>query len=105
MNCVLSNVSVYCFTRSNNGVSHSMLSLKVSFGWRECSTSFCLVTAATRTKLSMMHSITFLPIDNLDVCPDAQEKKPSSLHSLPNDGTDGESSTKRAHKKAQNSLM
>ena len=74
MHCVL-QMFLLLFYKIQHGVSHFILSLKVSFGWRECSTSFCLVTAATRTKFSMMHSITFLPIDNLDVCPDAQEKE------------------------------
>ena len=41
----------------------------------------------------------FLTIWNLDVSPRGHEKeKLSSLHSLPNDSTDGESSTKRVHR-------
>ena len=34
---------------------------------------FCLVTANTGSKFSMLHSITFFPFDNLRVSPDGHE--------------------------------
>ena len=43
----------------------------------------------------MLRSMTFLPFDNLGVSAVGHEhEQPSSLHSLTNDGTDGESFTK-----------
>ena len=68
-------------------------------GWGSMDgTAFCLVTATTGTKFSMLHSITFKPFENLGVSLDGHEKEsPSSLHSLPNDSTDCESFTKSTH--------
>ena len=54
----------------------------------------------TGIKFSMLHSITFLYLfSDLEVFPDAHDKeKLSSLHGLPNNSADGESSTKRIHR-------
>ena len=57
-------------------------------------TAFCLVTTTSGMKFSMLHSITFLHFENLGLSLDGfEEENPSSLHSLPNDDTDGQSST------------
>ena len=85
------------FNRCNIVSSSTSFSLSMSPVAGENSvdgTAFCLVTATSGMKLSMLHSITFLHCENLGLSLDGhEEENPSSLHSLPNDDTDGQSST------------
>ena len=95
------NLSVNGFNRSNKVSSTSFSRSKIPLAGETSmdGTAFCLVTATTGTKFSMLHSINFLPYDDLGVSPNGHEQEePSSLHCLPNDSTDGESNTKCAHR-------
>ena len=66
-----------------NGVLHFFFSRSKFPSANENSmegTAFCPVTASTRTKFSMLHSITFSPFDNMGVSRGGhKQEEPSSL--------------------------